>query len=665
MPLCSVGVPPFTADLDFSIEEIRNQLSALGVTDPSETQLIRLKRHLDGVIQRERNRLSVQYPSSAPIYEDQATNCSISDSSSTVSDGSCTILGITQGSAPSFPRDHPASPSYSQVWREPGPLKGTPFIPMKPGTMNSNHQSSETVFKSDHLLSTSPFQRPSHRSAVRTRQSQKAMTKLPTQTSLTMISSSSSSDEKNIDGNIKKTVCVPVAVPPSRLDKPATASENVSANRIGRQSNGNTPAMHRAFIDPANSTTVSHQTPQISRNDGDFEFVLSAKNDMCASKIPNSSAGDPNFRIHGSGFKSRMTQCPNLSVKGISSVSSTENSTTVPNTRTGSCGTTGSLTSQKPPLISVCTCSEMSCAGLQPNGSLSEGHVSEPIRHFKVILPSKEYKSRPALPTEAHVLYMPKGCDKEHKTSETDSQLRGAKFSSGEWKRNSSRSISARSQSVLRERRFVRSHSAQRYSRRRSSSSSRKLNIDARPERSALKHTSARPSRFAETTASSTIKDPIYTDDSEHSGPRSARFPENPVSKVHEWHSRLSTASIGHRSNFSQSSRSSVSVSRLRRQDPVSRYHSYHRTWLSHLAPGEDARRILRWNIKTAMMHREVPVLQRNLGEVTRLFGPHVAAMVARERQQNLKALNLDFIPGSERRRSRTRYHVRRSGSHR
>ncbi|VDP92824.1 unnamed protein product [Echinostoma caproni] len=83
-----------------------------------------------------------------------------------------------------------------------------------------------------------------------------------------------------------------------------------------------------------------------------------------------------------------------------------------------------------------------------------------------------------------------------------------------------------------------------------------------------------------------------------------------------------------------------IQTSRPRKQDPVSRYHSYQRSWLSNQIPGEDARRALRWNVKTAMMYREVPVLQRNLSEVTRLFGPRVATMLAKERQRKLKALN-------------------------
>lgn len=118
MPLCSVGVPLPKTDLDFSIEEIQSQLSALGLTDLSRIQLVRLKRHLDKVIEREKNQLTTHYLPAEPACEERETNCSVSDSLSTVTDDSCTVRGLSQGSASasSLPRD--------QVWQKPGTIKG-------------------------------------------------------------------------------------------------------------------------------------------------------------------------------------------------------------------------------------------------------------------------------------------------------------------------------------------------------------------------------------------------------------------------------------------------------------------------------------------------------------------------------------------------------------
>ncbi|VDQ11121.1 unnamed protein product [Trichobilharzia regenti] len=88
----------------------------------------------------------------------------------------------------------------------------------------------------------------------------------------------------------------------------------------------------------------------------------------------------------------------------------------------------------------------------------------------------------------------------------------------------------------------------------------------------------------------------------------------------------------------------SSSVVTRRRQDPVARYHAYQRSWLIHSTPGENARRVLRWNIKTAMMHREVPLLQRNSAEVARLLGPYASAYLEEERKRRIKALKVSNI---------------------
>lgn len=93
----------------------------------------------------------------------------------------------------------------------------------------------------------------------------------------------------------------------------------------------------------------------------------------------------------------------------------------------------------------------------------------------------------------------------------------------------------------------------------------------------------------------------------------------------------------------------------VRRKDPVSRFQSYQRIWLTHLVPGEDARRVLRWNIKTAMMHREVPLLQRNLAEISHLFGRNAVAFLERERARHLKSLQPIMLPTASRRHPKDR----------
>ncbi|CAL8106095.1 unnamed protein product [Calicophoron daubneyi] len=144
---------------------------------------------------------------------------------------------------------------------------------------------------------------------------------------------------------------------------------------------------------------------------------------------------------------------------------------------------------------------------------------------------------------------------------------------------------------------------------------------------------------------------------SSHVGPRSARFAENPVDRVYSVNS----------DSQSESSRQRPSSSRLRRNsgykrhDPVSRYHTYQRSWLSHLVPGENARRILRWNVKTAMMHREVPLLQRNVAEVSRLLGASAAQILEQERQRHLKTFEMDYIPPTSRSHRALRWRVRKS----
>ncbi|KAF8569389.1 hypothetical protein P879_04783 [Paragonimus westermani] len=162
------------------------------------------------------------------------------------------------------------------------------------------------------------------------------------------------------------------------------------------------------------------------------------------------------------------------------------------------------------------------------------------------------------------------------------------------------------------------------------------------------------------------------------SGSRSARFAENPVDKIHTVYSRptqtvrssrptdfVGVNSVdedcrGRRLSSTLIARRPTSgIPKNRRQDPVSRYHSYQRSWLTHLVPGEDARRILRWNVKTAMMHREVPLLQRNFAEVTQLFGRDAALFLKRERERNLKALQLDYVPPTDRRHDALRWSIR------
>ncbi|KAA3679824.1 uncharacterized protein DEA37_0008844 [Paragonimus westermani] len=162
------------------------------------------------------------------------------------------------------------------------------------------------------------------------------------------------------------------------------------------------------------------------------------------------------------------------------------------------------------------------------------------------------------------------------------------------------------------------------------------------------------------------------------SGSRSARFAENPVDKIHTVYSRPIQAVRSSRptdfvgvnsvdedcrgrrlSSTLIARRPTLGIPKNRRQDPVSRYHSYQRSWLTHLVPGEDARRILRWNIKTAMMHREVPLLQRNFAEVTQLFGRDAALFLKRERERNLKALQLNYVPPTDRRHDALRWSIR------
>ncbi|OON18446.1 kinase domain protein, partial [Opisthorchis viverrini] len=129
---------------------------------------------------------------------------------------------------------------------------------------------------------------------------------------------------------------------------------------------------------------------------------------------------------------------------------------------------------------------------------------------------------------------------------------------------------------------------------------------------------------------------------------RLARFADDPVENIYDISSRehrtSGTCEVNRPLSLKSLDRPSSLISqprpRLRRLDPVSRYHSYRRSWLTYRAPGEDARRVLRWNIKTAMMHREVPLLQRNFAEVVELFGESAADYLRRERQHNLKALN-------------------------
>ncbi|TGZ73256.1 hypothetical protein CRM22_001626 [Opisthorchis felineus] len=148
---------------------------------------------------------------------------------------------------------------------------------------------------------------------------------------------------------------------------------------------------------------------------------------------------------------------------------------------------------------------------------------------------------------------------------------------------------------------------------------------------------------------------------------RLARFADDPVENVYDISSRehriSGTSEVNRPLSLKSLHRPSSLLSqprpRLHRLDPVSRYHSYRRSWLTYRAPGEDARRVLRWNIKTAMMHREVPLLQRNFAEVVELFGESAADYLRRERQHNLKALNLSYIPPTSKRHDFERWRVR------
>ncbi|CAH8428893.1 unnamed protein product [Schistosoma intercalatum] len=149
-----------------------------------------------------------------------------------------------------------------------------------------------------------------------------------------------------------------------------------------------------------------------------------------------------------------------------------------------------------------------------------------------------------------------------------------------------------------------------------------------------------------------------------NSSRRSARFLDNPVEQVHsvpQQQRRPKSAQhcqkgndcccYNARSLHSQNLQRPVStITQRQKQDPVTKYHSYQRSWSIHSTPGENARRVLRWNIRTAMMHREIPLLQRNSSEVIRLLGPYASAYLEQERQRRIKALQLDYIPPTSRR---------------
>ncbi|CAH8428592.1 unnamed protein product [Schistosoma turkestanicum] len=176
---------------------------------------------------------------------------------------------------------------------------------------------------------------------------------------------------------------------------------------------------------------------------------------------------------------------------------------------------------------------------------------------------------------------------------------------------------------------------------------------------------------------------------------RSARFLDDPVEQVHsllrEPHHQQSTQQKQdhgrhhqkhhqRRSKYTQQKRihsasshhykhgHSMSAQKLqrpisggthRRQDPVARYHTYQRIWSVRSAACENARRLLRWNIRTAMMHKEIPVLQRNSAEVIRLLGPYASTYLEHERQKRIKSLQLDYIPPTSRRHSDLRQSIR------
>ncbi|KAH8855977.1 Hydrolethalus syndrome protein 1 [Schistosoma japonicum] len=153
-----------------------------------------------------------------------------------------------------------------------------------------------------------------------------------------------------------------------------------------------------------------------------------------------------------------------------------------------------------------------------------------------------------------------------------------------------------------------------------------------------------------------------------NSSRRSARFLDDPVEQVHSLPQRPNSAQYCHkgddsrynvRSPHPQNLQRSVSSNTHKRHDPVTRYHSYQRSWSIHSTPGENARRVLRWNIKAAMMHKEIPLLQRNSAEVARLLGPYALAYLERERHRRIKALQLDYIPPTSRRYDDLRQSIR------
>ncbi|TNN07716.1 Hydrolethalus syndrome protein 1 [Schistosoma japonicum] len=153
-----------------------------------------------------------------------------------------------------------------------------------------------------------------------------------------------------------------------------------------------------------------------------------------------------------------------------------------------------------------------------------------------------------------------------------------------------------------------------------------------------------------------------------NSSRRSARFLDDPVEQVHSLPQRPNSAQYCQkgddsrynvRSPHPQNLQRSVSSNTHKRHDPVTRYHSYQRSWSIHSTPGENARRVLRWNIKAAMMHKEIPLLQRNSAEVARLLGPYALAYLERERHRRIKALQLDYIPPTSRRYDDLRQSIR------
>ncbi|KAK4473381.1 hypothetical protein MN116_004538 [Schistosoma mekongi] len=153
-----------------------------------------------------------------------------------------------------------------------------------------------------------------------------------------------------------------------------------------------------------------------------------------------------------------------------------------------------------------------------------------------------------------------------------------------------------------------------------------------------------------------------------HFSKRSARFLDDPVEQVHNLPQRPNSAQHYQKGDDwrynvrlpnPQNLQRSVSSNTHKRHDPVARYHSYQRSWSIHSTPGENARRALRWNIKAAMMHREIPLLQRNSAEVARLLGPYALAYLEQERHRRIKALKLDYIPPTSRRYDDLRQSIR------